>query len=178
MAQTIPQRQLHANRDKIILCAKLSQFAYASAIPSKKISVDDDEAREQLYHLLTQLGQQARGIGDRHHGHFARFASKSWWRSHKSQFKWFRSQSYFYHYFDQKDDVNRIVVAFRGTWNDGKESNNWYHEPGRQRLQLWEKMKLTVRSLRPERNTVGTMGAARLVQLALPRVSSVEYRTV
>ncbi|KAJ9614400.1 hypothetical protein H2200_002536 [Cladophialophora chaetospira] len=129
MAQPPLLQQLRISADKIILCAKLSEFAYQSATPSKKISVDDNEARGKLFDLLGVDGRQPRGPIGHQPGTFARFASHSWWRSEKNQFNWFRSQAYFYQYFDQVDDVNRIVLAFRGTWNDGNASMTRYSTP-------------------------------------------------
>ena len=74
MAQTVSPYQIRANSKRLILCVKLAQFAYSSATPSPKISVDNEEACKQLYFRLTELDRAPEGVGDHHYGYIDRFA--------------------------------------------------------------------------------------------------------
>lgn len=130
--------QLRTDRgkvDKIILAARLANFAYISANPTARISVEDDEAKGSLHESLSEWQSRPLGLdfhtgGPGRPGHFARFASHSWWRSKKNQFRWFRSHAYIYDYFEEGTNVHKIVVAFRGTWNNDAVTNEWYNRPG------------------------------------------------
>ena len=115
---------LRNNHRKTLLCAELSKFAYTSANPSASISADDDEARRALRKTLNALGY------DPQNDYFERFNSKSWHKRFETQKRWFRSQSFFYRYYDSRDDINRIVVAFRGTWNDKSAEREWHVTKG------------------------------------------------
>jgi hypothetical protein len=130
---------LRSNQEKInklILSAELAKFAYTSANPTSATSVVDNLAATQLQTLLsTQPGQTPQPGPNGCVGHFARFASYSWWRSEKTQFRWFRSQSYIYDYVDQ-GGVHKIVVAFRGTWNDDSITRKWYKTSGKSAITL------------------------------------------
>jgi Lipase (class 3) len=151
MSPATLRHQLVVNEQKLILCAKLSDFAYSSATPNRVISIDKDKARKRLDEILIEAGQSPSpvSIEGRPH-HFERFASHSWLRSHLSgwwlspdEFKWWRSHCYFYHYFDQEEKKNRIVVAFRGTWM-GEGSKGF--KPGKQSRLSREQFKLMVLS--------------------------------
>ena len=112
--------QLRSNHQKLALCAKLSKFAYTSANPGASISIDDEKAKAVLRKNVLGLAHDSQA------DHFERFASKSWWHQNfETQKRWFRSQSFFYRYDDPTAKVSKIIVAFRGTWNDPSAEREW-----------------------------------------------------
>ncbi len=117
-----------ALQQKLKICAELSKFAYNSANPGASISEDDVEAHRALRaKLILDLHQN---IGNTQPDDFERFASKSWHKTFDTQERWFRSQAYFYNYLDQQENVHKIVVAFRGTWNDPSAERDYYTTRG------------------------------------------------
>ncbi len=135
--------RLRKSYQKLSLCVQLSEFAYTSANPSASISTNDDEAGAALRKKMIDLRY------DPHDDGFERFASKSWWlMNFETQKRWFRSQSFLYLYHDPKADdaykagnapkaddvseagVDKIVVAFRGTWLDPSAEREWHVNEG------------------------------------------------
>ena len=111
---------------KIRLCAQLAEFAYASGDPQLKILTDDQLAKQTLSTQLAKFSSRPEIIG------FRRFYSKPWlpWFIPKQdKFKWFRSYAYFCHY-KTAENVDRIVVGFRGTWNNSSGTGVYFADNG------------------------------------------------
>ncbi|KAK5690480.1 hypothetical protein LTR97_012348 [Elasticomyces elasticus] len=111
---------------KIRLCAELSDFAYTSGNPASKILTDDKLAKRTLSDQLAKFGSRPE-IQD-----LFRFHSKPWspwfilWQD---TFKWFRSYAYSCRY-KTPENVDRIVVGFRGTWANTSGTGKWFEEVG------------------------------------------------
>jgi hypothetical protein len=116
------------------LGARLSEFAYSSSNPENEISVNDTIAESQLREQVLQLPQDAKVIIP-----LRRFHDRFFFNSFGEQPRYFRSQSFFFSYFDTKGSSNRIILGFRGTYFDPKIEGQWYRHPG----------MLSLESLRP-----------------------------
>lgn len=120
------QNKKQLDIQKIRLCAELSKFAYTSGDPELKISTDDELAKQTLSTQLAKFGSRPE-IQD-----FYRFHTKPWlpwfipWQD---KFKWFRSYAYSCHY-KTPENVDRIVVGFRGTWANTSGTGKWFEEEG------------------------------------------------
>ncbi|KAK5702250.1 hypothetical protein LTR17_022468 [Elasticomyces elasticus] len=114
---------------KVRLCAALSKFAYTSGDPELKISTDDELAKQTLSTQLAKFGspESPPEIQD-----LFRFHSKTWlpwfipWQN---TFRWFRSYAYSCRY-KTPENVDRIVVGFRGTWANTSGTGKWFEEVG------------------------------------------------
>jgi hypothetical protein len=133
MAQDNPQPDLETIR----LCADLAKFAYTSGDPGSPLSSRKDQAAKKA--LLRELP------GDSPHVledilDFKRYYSSSWFVPKSLQPKWFRSYAYFCHIKgyaeagtkskEEVSSIDRIIVGFRGTWNNSSGSGKWLEEDG------------------------------------------------
>jgi hypothetical protein len=122
MAKSITQVEL----EKIKLCAKLAEFAYDSGDPAEPISHDDDKAKNKLINLLAQEPRpRSEEIRT-----FQRFKSNSWFITPQNQVRWFRSYAYLSHLHSPSENKDRIIVGFRGTWNNSAGTGRWYTPVG------------------------------------------------
>jgi len=86
---------------KIRLCARLADYAYVSGNPG----IADNEWLERC-------------LGDYRIRNLESFFTHSWLQKPESQHRFFKSHAYVCQLEkkDGSDNVNRIVVGFRGTW--------------------------------------------------------------
>jgi hypothetical protein len=135
MAQNTIQPDLQI----IKLCARLAKFAYTSGNPASPLSLTLNNNQAAKTALLKQLGTPVPAFKDILD--FDRYYSHSWYIPKASQPRWFRSYAYFCHVkgraeTEVKHDelrgeaVDRIIVGFRGTWNDSSASGRWLSENG------------------------------------------------
>jgi hypothetical protein len=128
----------------IQLCARLAKFAYTSGNPASPLSLrqNNDEAAKRA--LLGEL--RAPEIAFKDIADFQRYYSYSHFLDRAKQPKWFRSYAYLCHIKGRADTriesneegsavrkreaVDRIIVGFRGTWNDSSASGEWLKENG------------------------------------------------
>lgn len=102
---------------KLRLCAQLSQFAYTAGDPKNAISSDNERAKEAILAEINSIDPRSESVLT-----FEPFYSHSWYLTPKTQIKWFRSYAYLCHLQSNLDKKDRVVVAFRGTWNPGNTS--------------------------------------------------------
>lgn len=104
---------------KLRLGAELAKFAYASTDPEKQISVNNTLAQQSLCEVL---GSRPETVLN-----FKRYHSRPWFTSDERKFRWFRSYSYFAH-LRTPENVDRIIVGFRGTWLNSEGNGTWYSD--------------------------------------------------
>lgn len=118
MARTLKQ----ADMKRLRIAAELAKFAYTSTSPELEISTNDTLAQQSLVTQLETMGLQPAEVLS-----FKRYHSRPWFTSDERKFRWFRSHSYFVH-FRTSENVDRIIVGFRGTWYNPSGNGTWYSE--------------------------------------------------
>jgi hypothetical protein len=116
MARALKQ----AHMGKLRIAAELAKFAYTSTSPEMEISTNDTMAQESLVTQLETVGLQPAEVLS-----FKRYHSRPWFTSDERKFRWFRSHSYFVH-FRTLENVDKIIVGFRGTWYNPSGDGTWF----------------------------------------------------
>jgi hypothetical protein len=130
-AYAMAQNPVQPDLRIIQLCARLAKFAYTSGNPGSALSLRENNDQAAKTALLGVLGNEGTVLEDI--AGFERYYSRSWNKDKSSQPKWFRSYAYFCHIKGQAErrnepTIDRVIVAFRGTWNDSGASGLWMED--------------------------------------------------
>ncbi|KAK8007070.1 hypothetical protein PG989_001060 [Apiospora arundinis] len=96
------------------LCAKLAKFAYIAGNPEKRGLVD--QLRQATPTTSVQLPESLSDFDGHQVIKFEEYHTRSWIHSYEHQHRFFRSYAYLLH-FRKQNDVDTIIVGFRGTFN-------------------------------------------------------------